>query len=475
MKNKKKTLFLLTALFAVVVAGIFLSVHLAENKDEDTSIPLFTLDTASVSEISCIRRGERTVIARDQNGAWYCPELPRFPLDQNAAVELAEAVSDFRATREVKDDPGQHESWGLADPYLTLKVKSVSGEEYTALIGKRNSVTTDYYMSYNGGIYMLSSAFFSVLDRSPYDMIVLDTFPYIEAGKVTKFGVYSSAGSVSVEHHEGGLDGFYTDYYEWYASVGGGALDPVDEVKVETFVKQFETLAFSGAVEYRAETKEELAPYGLAEGAETLYIEYSEDEDWDHVYKECSLTLHFGGTDAETGRRYVRMEGSGMVFLMEAEAAERLLSPDGESFAHLDVCRIQYGSVDSIDVGIDGVSYHIDIERPSAGAVDADIKTYIDGVRINQYEVKWFFNDNIRDVTAERRIEGAEPSGEAYITISFHRNTNDEYSEMKLEYYQYDSSFYLVSFNGKTELLVNKNYVKTFVTEFEELLKKTSE
>ena len=44
------------------------------------------------------------------------------------------------------------------------------------------------------------------------------------------------------------------------------------------------------------------------------------------------------------------------------------------------------------------------------------------------------------------------------ISFTFHRNTED-FSEMTLEFVQYDNNFYLVSFNGEQRLLVNRNDV----------------
>lgn len=55
--------------------------------------------------------------------------------------------------------------------------------------------------------------------------------------------------------------------------------------------------------------------------------------------------------------------------------------------------------------------------------------------------------------SAENAI-GASPE----ISFTFHRNTED-FSEMTLEFIQYDNNFYLVSFNGEQRLLVNRNDV----------------
>ena len=45
-----------------------------------------------------------------------------------------------------------------------------------------------------------------------------------------------------------------------------------------------------------------------------------------------------------------------------------------------------------------------------------------------------------------------------YVSLLLGRNTED-FSEMTLEFVQYDSNFYLASFNGEQRLLVNRNDV----------------
>lgn len=165
-------------------------------------------------------------------------------------------------------------------------------------------------------------------------------------------------------------------------------------------------------------------------------------------------------------------------YLAASKAAE-LSNPEEESSSSL-LLSISEESITAISWNYDGESFELvnedDTWKDSAdpdGSVDqtaagelasilAETETVtsysIDGAELSELDV-----ENLLEALEEMQSEG-EGSAESAIGTSpeicftFHRNTED-FSEMTLEFVQYDNNFYLVSFNGEQRLLGNRNDV----------------
>jgi len=128
--------------------------------------------------------------------------------------------------------------------------------------------------------------------------------------------------------------------------------------------------------------------------------------------------------------------------------------------------------VDQIEVTAGDLAREIDISYTLKENEDGEkVEVYAfheDEVELDDTLTETFI-DYLSYMEADGTVEGIGELAEPEITVVFHRNTGDEFAEMTFSIHPYDQSFSVVSFNGESRILVNKNHVGELLLHFENI------
>ena len=129
--------------------------------------------------------------------------------------------------------------------------------------------------------------------------------------------------------------------------------------------------------------------------------------------------------------------------------------------------------MDSITAVVDGTTIEYSIKRETVAGTDSETgeavteetETYYkDGTEMAEDEFKSLYQQIIGIKAEQVLAEDAAPSQNTdELTFTFHRNT-ETFPEITISYAPYDSSFYQMTVNGVTQLLVNKRDIANLKT-----------
>ncbi|MBQ5761118.1 MAG: hypothetical protein IIV85_05100, partial [Clostridia bacterium] len=175
----------------------------------------------------------------------------------------------------------------------------------------------------------------------------------------------------------------------------------------------------------------------------------------------------------ENGSTYARVDGSWVVGSIVNKYD--YFGFGYEKYQARDFFKLDLDTVDSMTVTLGDMVSVIEAERTLEVTSDGKEKILTDftlgGKTLDSTAVTAWFN-GMRNVAAED-LTAETPAGSPYMTITFDRNTAN-HKEMTLKIWEYDSSFYISEFAG-IKVLVNKNDVKTIVTNLTAALESTAQ
>ena len=483
MKRKNK-LISLAALFLVILGVYFvISALTAEEAGEEVaseSITLTSIDSDTLASMQWEYNGEAITLSYSDE-QWSYNEDSDFPLDQSIAEAMASAVINVSATRKLEDIEDISE-YGLKEPVSTIKVACDDGSETNFKIGNINNSTGEYYVQLNeeDTVYTVDSTLYTAFSYGLYDLIDMEELPLIS--DITSFKVVSQDKAYELVNIEDSSDISYTNDYYWFLKEANKELKAIDEYKAESLQGQITSLSWVECVAYNAEQKD-LEEYGLDNPEITVNITYiitetvdtgETDDDGNAITEtkeeEVNFKLLIG--DSEDGYSYAMIDGSDMIYTILESVSDELKNGSYDTLCPDDVILMDWDTVDSMDITIDGTNHTLGIERTEEtddeGNTEEVITYYIDGEEADQ-DLAETFLDSITGLTADGQAEGGELQSSGDVMITFYRNT-DNYKEMPFILSKYDSSFYLVSFNEEARLLVNKNDVASLINSFKDIM-----
>lgn len=118
---------------------------------------------------------------------------------------------------------------------------------------------------------------------------------------------------------------------------------------------------------------------------------------------------------------------------------------------------------------MDGTEYNLKKETEETtdeeGNTSAQYVYQLDGETVEVTDTL----DALQSLTASGRADGASASGDAVLSLVFHQDV-ENFSEVRLAFYSYDSKSYLVSLNGEACLLVSQDDLNSILEGAREVL-----
>jgi hypothetical protein len=521
--KKGKRLLLLIAVIAVFIAGALAlkSMNAAREAADKAAATeekpvVLSVDKNSLTEISYTNGGETLRFTKAEDH-WQYASDPAFPLNESKVIAMADALSSLTASRKVSDTLDQAEDYGLKTPSCAVTAALADGTKYTLYFGDKNTVTNDTYAYVDGSqtVYTVASSVASKFSSKLYGLIADEAFPTIDASSISNIAYAAADKSLKLINFPQGTDKSYSSMYTWFSEGENGALTPLDDEKMNTYLEGVTGIAPAGTVDYEA-TQEELAAYGLDAPAATITVDYSVShqesvpkatgtaapsvtpaltddaaavipgtstiapegtavqaspsatpEMETVTVKEPKQIIIYLGKKAEDGSYYMRHSDSKRVFEISGDTYTKLTDLVLENLRTSQICLIPIDTVNGLTFTMDGKTSDFAITRTKT--TDKDGKTVTETIykmgdtEIGKDAFKSFYTSLI-GLEKEKAADQAA-SGQPYITATFRRNTAN-FKEMTLSLYPYDSSFYMAEFNGESGMLVNKRDVEALAAAF---------
>lgn len=296
MRKNKGAVILLVILVLLVAVYFGLRTWNARQEKKEEAAAVNVTDTPADEVVSLkFDVGNGDLEFNKEGDQWYYTPDKDFPLKQSYPEDMAEAVGNITADRELKDGDSI-EDYGLDDPVYTIEYTDADGNGTKILFG--NMTGDDYYVMQSGGdiVYTVSSSVIDPLNHTLDDMAQLDDYPSIGSGNLVKEVITQNGETTTYDSED-------ENQTEDIAAVAGG----------------LGAVTLSEAADYSVEDNG-LPVYGLDEDSRiTVEATYTQDDE------EQLLTLYIGNEDG-SGNRYVMINDSRIVYLISDEICDNILN-----------------------------------------------------------------------------------------------------------------------------------------------------
>ncbi len=408
-----------------------------------------------------------TLTLESGEDGWTWTDDAAFPLDQTVPEDMTAALSSASASRQI-DAPESLEDYGLDEPVLTISALDKDGTEYTYAFGNLNDMTGEYYLLYNGDestVYLMDSQLYDAFSMDLYDMVEMEDLP--EFGSVTALSVEQPSGSLALRYEEDSSALSYNSSKHWFLEQGDSLL-ALDTSKVSSLTSAVTGLYWQSCVNYDADA-EELAAWGLDDNAAVVTAVYTAAVDeGEETAEEETFTLRLGnsGTDGT----YAMLEGSSMVYLISTDTADSLRYASYASLRSDSICTMDWDTVDRLDITLDGTTYTISFdvtETETEDGTETETLYTWNGQELDSTTVGNMLSA-VNSLTATADASGSAGE-EPLLTFTFHRNTGDDFAELTLTLYAWDTGSCLASFSGEGSRLVDRSAVTDLTEQIQAL------
>lgn len=375
---KKPTLILLLVAIAAGVAVYYFDYRKSLNAKpaEDTEKLAFTLQPSDITSLTLswpAKSAAPPVHFEQKNNDWQILQPIQTGADQSSLQSISNALSNARIDQTEPSTPDRLKAFGLEAPAVSVEFQLKSGAKHTLLLGNKDFTSIYAYAIVDGAksVSLLPESLLVSVDKSLDDLRDRSVL-HISADNVASFELKNHSGELAATK---GTDG-------WKFSKPAGPLGDSDNIST-----LLGAVANAKVVDFKSETADNLAKYGLASPA----ITFSAVDD-----KGGKFTLLVGKKD---GDDYFARDASRPLIFRIDDAAYKKLS---DTFADLRDMKLVHFDVATID--------HVEVHN-SNGVVDLTRKSEDDWTIDSPDSVKgksasiWKVTSPLTDAKADEVID----------------------------------------------------------------------
>lgn len=458
MKKKKTRTLVLLCLVLVLLAGVYAAVMVYNQKADETpqemtetedAVVILSSDSA-VTEIT-IQSERETLEFVQTDGTWTEKNNDGYAIKQTVLGSMANTLAYLPASQTIEETMDGLSEYGLDHPQYVVTAKSEDGTGSVLYVGMKNTITGDYYVytSDMPGIYTVGTTYINYFARTLANFAEIPEYPYVTEGNFLSYEARNGEEYLKAEildesdyDMSGLLSWYVTEPFEHEYVAHTTTLDKIFSAVAE--------LSYSNAAAYDPD-ETELEMMGLKDPQKMIAFRYKEtvESDTEEAKEvEKDYCLYIGNKKEGTEFYYVQEADSKLVLLMDMTSLDSILSYTSKDIVNKYFALINIDSVESVEVVLDdGSTYSM-----TAPASDAEDKTATAKKDVYQ---------SIISVHAEKITDSHTGSFDLLpLSLTFHRNT--EPTLYKVEFAEYDTSYYLAIVDGEGIYLVNKRDYKQY-------------
>lgn len=431
MNRGVKLLILLAVLAAVIVTAI---VIVKVNEPEKISMSTVSGDTVLQIDVANMKNlkwtyGEAQFDFNFSAEGWTCNLQPDYVPDAERMARILLNLKDIRAER-IITEPQELSVYGLDNPGVVVNVDGVE-----IAFGDESTLNTTVYMSLGDGkVYMVENSYYFAFTFTREELAQIGEIP--DMTNLTGITVQNKSGSFTLEKAEKSKT--YAEHYMWYKQ---GSDEMISQDVVLGILAYLEDMDWLQCLDANPQN---LADYGLDAPAVTCAVQ------WDGG----SYTFYVGNKSDQG--YYAAAEGENRVYLLDAMTAQVLDVLSADMLACTDVLKMDWATVTSVDVALDGQN-----------------------VTINNMDGTWSISS--KDVAAKTVLEGinalvatpqADLSAEGLTTelkLTIHRNT-ESFNTVVLTFYRHDGTNCIMQLDDNAPMLVLREDVVSLKEAFNTLI-----
>ena len=495
MKNKKGLIvgiIILVLLLGAYFLLRYLNLDEEDTAEEDAAETVFEIDADDISNIQIVS-GENTFDFSHGDDKWSYVEDDKFPLSESAILDKVSSLTSVSSMRTI-EDPDNLADFGLENPEVTATVTDTDGKETELALGATNDAVSGCYMSMNGDtskIYLVDTTLKTNLEFDLSDIAEKEDIPSITGSTITSVTIHKPEGTAKLFQDSGSETG-------WTFEDTDGSSVPADSSLVSTYTGNFSTLAWTDYVTYDLSN---LGAYGLedptvitvdyqqeeeADGSDTESSddsaeETADDSTKDDTEEDSTVTVDkqmvmLVGSQTEDGNYYYgKLQDNSCIYTIGSSTIQNITDMKKADFLSTKVADYSFADLDTVTFTRNGETYVASKETVESededGETTEETKYLINDKEIETTDFNSFYN-LITAMTWQSQDENAQPSGEPDLSVNFYKEGG---TNVTVDYYSYDTNFYLVIDSKGNHSLVNKMDVRELLEKFDSTMEELKE
>ena len=495
MKNKKGLIvgiIILVLLLGAYFLLRYLNLDEEDTEEEDAAETVFEIDADDISNIQIVS-GENTFDFSHGDDKWNYVEDDKFPLSESAILDKVSSLTSVSSMRTI-EDPDNLADFGLENPEVTATVTDTDGNETELALGATNDAVSGCYMSMNGDtskIYLVDTTLKTNLEFDLSDIAEKEDIPSITGSTITSVTIQKPEGTAKLFQDSGSETG-------WTFEDTDGSSVPADSSLVSTYTGNFSALAWTDYVTYDLNN---LGAYGL-ENPTVITVDYQQEEEADGSDTESSddsaeetaddstkddteedstvtvdkQMVMLVGSQTEDGNYYYgKLQDNSCIYTIGSSTIQNITDMKKADFLSTKVADYSFADLDTVTFTRNGETYVASKETVESededGETTEETKYLINDKEIETTDFNSFYN-LITAMTWQSQDENAQPSGEPDLSVNFYKEGG---TNVTVDYYSYDTNFYLVIDSKGNHSLVNKMDVRELLEKFDSTMEELKE
>lgn len=403
---------------------------------------------------------------------WKIKDYENVVLSDEAVNAVIDGVENLYAVRMIEENPENVDKYGLNNPLATVTTKYKNKNQSVLKIGSLSADEKYYYVQPDNSpsVYLVNAASCDLFTGS-MDNFVDKNVSKVDTNSITYMEIdYKDKEDILVEYDKD------NSLVKEYADKNGLATlvlkKPVSDIVVYPYSLQATTLEDVNLlnVEKLADTNpKDLSKYGLENPEMKIILKDRNTE----------LTVKVGSQvtdDNDVDYRYVQINDRNEVFTMDERALQSFFEADIVDFVQPFVALHSRSSVNKIDAVNNDKKFNVEFKsegknkftKTKDGVEKDNRNAYVNGKLV---ERKLFtpFYQNIVGLSFDSILkENVNVSGSPQAVINY---TMKDGSNEKIEFYDYNNSYYVAKKGDSSTLAVNKQSVRKLFLDAEKVLK----
>lgn len=455
MVKKKKGI--LIALIVLVLFSVLyfvlksLNLDQEETEQETDKKTVFKIDAADISKIK-LEYHEKTSTFLHEDDAWSYAEDETFPLSESALLDFVSNVTSIEYSRKIENSEDVAE-YGLDYPEIKVTVQNKDGEEVVLEFGNDNEAVGGFYLKKDGEktIYLVDSTVKQKFCVEIEDLAEKEEIPSISSTEIKTVEINNNGITTRIKEDEESETGWTYEEIKDGKNTGSVA---ADSGKVSSLMANYSGVTWQEFVSY---DKNNLTDYGL-DTPVAVSIDYEVTEEETKTIQNVVLYI---GKQNEAGDYYAMLKDGQYIYTISAATAEGIMTINESDLVSSLIADYSFADLDKVTFTRNYETY-----AATKKEEESQQKYYLNDKEVDKTVFSEFFS-KVTSMEWQSRSTEAETSNPSEMSIAFEKNNG---MKVTVDYYSYDTNFYLVIDSRGNKMLVNKMKVKEMLEAFDSMI-----